>query len=47
MAKLNQWYLYNGRRSTIDGLEKLSVDDQNDIVRFISNLKICHKLKRR
>ena len=43
--KFNQWFLYNGGRTTIEQLERLSIEEQNNVVKLISNLKICHKFE--
>ena len=44
--QLNDWMLYNGGKVTKNRLEELvSLEEELDIIKFISNLKIYHKFK--
>ncbi|MBQ2639402.1 MAG: metallophosphoesterase [Bacilli bacterium] len=44
--RLDSWFLYNGGKKTKDKLEELvSLEEELDVIKFISNLKIYHKFK--
>ena len=42
--KLSDWFLWNGGKITASGLrEKLTLEEEQDMIKFIANLKVYHK----